>query len=157
MLWMGAILEKIQTRLHFTPRNSTKLLYPSEMLRPKTWFNPWKINLLFLQYSFLPLEILYPHPTPWLVFFWNSPFQRPKTKTQGNSMSFSENPWNFYFFFNWPLEFPNALIFFQNPCLDFFWNSPNARMAVKQYPSQHLATTGRNLWKKNKYFCILQI
>ena len=45
-----------------------------------------------------------------------------------------EHPWNFHFFFNWPLEFPHALssILLETPSpqtlppsyLDFFWNSP---------------------------------
>ena len=46
---------------------------------------------------------------------WNS-----KTKTHGGNSTwiFLDHPWKFYFFFNWPLEFPHALfsIHLEIPC-----------------------------------------
>ena len=84
-------------------------LYPKKFRRKKA-FNPGNSANMWH-----PLEI-----------------PKSKTKTHGNSaLVFLEHPWNFHFFFNWPLEFPHVFSSRppeipcpQPPCLDFFWNSP---------------------------------
>ena len=56
----------------------------------------------------LPLKIPWCLRPPVWIFSGISPSK--KTKTHGNSTwIFLEHPWKFYFFFNWPLEFPHSL------------------------------------------------
>ena len=74
----------------------------------------------FGEKKLLPLEVLQICVTP----LGNS--------DHGNSaLVFLEHPWNFHFFFNWPLEFPHVFSWRpleipgpQLPVWIFFWNSP---------------------------------
>ena len=72
------------------------------------WKAPWKFKIWHFiprnsgEKKLLPLKILQICVTP----LGNS---KVKNKTHGNSLLvFLEHPWNFHFFFNWPLEFPHV-------------------------------------------------
>ena len=89
-------------------------------------------------FRFVTLRIEIPEKTsfpPWK--FWNIVWHhleipRSKTKTNGNSTSFSWRPLEkFHFFFNWTLKFPHALFNYpwkyhvlNLPPVFFFWNNP---------------------------------
>ena len=74
------------TFLKSPPGNFTFVTLSQEIPEKKSFYR-WK----FCKFVWHPLEI-----------------PKSKTKTHENSaLVFLENPWNFHFFFNWPLEFPH--------------------------------------------------
>ena len=78
-------------------------LYPKKFQRKKAFTPGNSVNLC---------------DTPWKIPKW-------KIKTHENFASvFLEHPWNFYSFFNWPLEFPHVFSSSPRPVWIFFWNSP---------------------------------
>ena len=90
-----AIPEQIQTGgwgwgytfLKIAPGNFRFVTLLQEILERKSFYS-WK----FCKFVWHPLKI-----------------PKSETKTHGNSaLIFVEHPWNFHFFFNWPLEFPHV-------------------------------------------------
>ena len=98
------------TFLKSLPRNFRSVTLPQEIPERKNFY-PWKFCKFVLCDT--PLEI-----------------PKSKTKTHGNSaLVFLEHPWNFHFFFNWPLEVPHVFPSRsppevpcpQPPCFNFFY------------------------------------
>ena len=126
--WLFELVSKLKTALGYSTKNPNRGHWGYTFLKSP----PGNFRFVTLSQEILERKSFF-YPWKFCKFVWHSlEIPKSKTKTHGNSaLIFLEHPWNFHFFFNWPLEFPH--VFSSRPpeipcpqpsCLDFFRNSP---------------------------------
>ena len=119
------------TFLKSPPGHFRFVTLPHEILEKKSFY-PWK----FCKFVWHPLEI-----------------PKSKTKTHRNSaLVFLEHPWNFHFFFNWPMEFPcffSWIINWYSRIMNwaYFWCGQNKIDSLFSKTYIKINRTNRYLWQ----------